>query len=253
MKTFLILCLLILTNVQIHVSAQHRNENRNSLFFVSTEFFQIREADNLGMIFKGPKLSGGLIFEIPFDNDLLIYQIKAGLGPAFSRSMMSAHLEFKPVDIFYGFNLSNHHSAHFIGPDLKAEYNVEVYPYLHGGQPFWFTNYNLGIGYIYDIKSENYRIRFRLNLALLGLISRPAHDRDPYWVNYGLWDIISQIHTNFKFYSVLNFKNTALQVEVFPNSRNSSFSISYCIEYFGIAKEPVVNYLNQNIILKFSL
>ena len=233
----------------VEVSAQ---EKRSS-YFISGDFFQIKEEENLGIVFKGPQLTFGLIYEIPIHNNLLVYRNRIGLGVSFSRGMIAAQFNFKPVDLFYGFDFSSNETKLFVGPTLKLEYNVQLFPHLKGGQPYWFTNGHLGVGSSVECSFDNHLVKIFFSSSLIGIISRPQPERDPYWMNFYFSDIIAQAHEDLKFASLADFNNSVLQLEYFPYSEDYSFSIMYSLEYYGTFKQPIVSCLNQSINFKFSL
>lgn len=228
-------------------------QEKMSSYFISADFIQIKETENLGLVFKGPKLDAGLKFEIPIDNNLFVYQNSIGIGLEFSRGMLGLHFNFKPAELFYGYNISHNKLKIFLGPSLKAEYNVQLYPYLKGGQPYWFTNYYLGAAAIIEFPFYEKIFRVHLSSSLVGFISRPESDRDPYWMNFYFWDIVSQVHQNITFASILEFNNTTVQLEYFPHAEKKSFSITYSFDYYGTYKQPTVTFINQSIKFQFSL
>lgn len=228
-------------------------QEKNSSYFISGDFFQIKEEENLGIVFKGPQLTFGLIYEIPIHNNLLVYRNRIGLGVSFSRGMIAAQFNFKPVDLFHGFDFSSDELKLFVGPTLKLEYNVQLFPHLKGGQPYWFTNYHLGVGSSFKLTFDNHLIKIFFSSSLIGIISRPQPERDPYWMNFYFSDIIAQAHENLNFTSLADFNNSVFQLEYFPYSEDNSLSIMYSLEYYGAFKQPKVSCLNQSINFKFSL
>lgn len=243
----LIAFILLFQCSKIHAQEKH------SSYFISGDFYQIKEEDNLGLVFKGPQLSFGLKFEFPIRNNLLVYQNRIGLGPSFSRGMIAAQFNFKPIDLFYGFNISNKEEIFFLGPTLKTEYNVQFYPQLSGGHAFWFTNYHIGVGSIYEFIFNEHKIKVFFSTSLFGVISRPKPDRDPYWMFFYFSDVISQVHQDLKLASLLDFNNTTLQLEYFPYSNENSFSITYNLEFYGTFNKPNVSFLNHSLSFNFSL
>jgi hypothetical protein len=228
-------------------------QEKFSSYFFSANFFQIKEEDNLGMVFKGAQLKGGFIYDIPAGENLIIYQNNIGIGLMFSRSMLSAQINFKPIDFLYGFNLSSKGSKFYLGPTLKAEYNLQFYPFLKGGQPFWFTNYSLGIGGNIEFNFNDQLFRIHLSSSLIGFVSRPQFDRDPYWMDFSILGIVKQAHQKFKFFTPGDLISTSFQLEYFPDLEDHAVSISYNLEYFGTNYKPKVAFIDQCIEVKLSL
>jgi hypothetical protein len=234
-------------------AAQNMPRAKHSSIFVSSGFFQIKEEENLGMVFNAPQISVGFTHERPLKNHILTYQNRIALGPVFSRNMMGAFLNVKPVDLFYGVNITEKSARLYLGPTVKIDYNFQIYPDLHSGFPFWFTDYHVGIGSLFELPLDKILIRMQLSTSLAGFISRPEAERDPYFFSLRFGDILSSMHQDFSFGSFNLFNNTVFELGVFPGKNNHGFWVSYYLEYIGYYEKPDLANLHHLIKINFPL
>jgi hypothetical protein len=252
-KTLILVIFLSLLLFCNQAAAQIKSRTKQSSIYVSSGLFEMKEEANLGMVFKAPQISGGLTLERPVKDNILIYQNRITLGPAFSRGMMGFPLSVKPVDLFYGINVVEKSTRFYLGPTLKIDYNLQCYPDLHSGFLFWVTDYHVGIGGLLELPLNKILIRMQLSNSVAGFISRPEAERDPYFFSLRFSDIMSSIHQDFSFGSCGLFNNTIFELGIFPGKDNHGFCVSYYMEYFVYSKKPEIAYLHHSIKINFPL
>ncbi len=228
------------------------SEDKEHSVILKTEFFQIKDEFNYGLVFNGVNIATGYSFFTIKENYTFIYSPELTLGVDFEKGLGVAW-RFKPLDIFYGFNLKRDSEFPIsAGAYIATSYNIQLYPELQSGHMFWFTSIEIGPQVVFTLpfRSRFFRITFSNSLA--GLTSRPELATETYFYSLEFRDFIRNSHSNLKFGSFNLFNHTCFDIEQ-KRKRDKRVSIAYEFEYFGYYKEPVVYYINHSFNLKWKL
>jgi hypothetical protein len=236
----LLLLLLIFTSV----TAQDKTLTRNS--FLTTGYAQINEGANYGLIFRGPGLNYGMVWNSVTEKRYLTYEYELGVSILFSRQIAALGFYLKPIDLSYLLKIPLAGKKLYLGPLMKMEYNYNLYPDLQSGFDYWFTNLSFGIGALYDINCEKYSFRIKLNTSVAGFISRQEASRDPYFYDIGLKYAVKHLHQDLYFGSFDDYNVSNLEILCKPNI-NSRFTFGYFLKYSGFYNDPQITILNQGI------
>lgn len=242
MKTLKIV--LLLSIVATSSLAQYNVTNRNS--FLSTGLIQIKESANFGLVFKGPDINYGMIWDIKNEKTRITYEYELGLGILFSRKIPALGFYLKPIDFAYMFRIPLKKSNLFIGPSLKYEYNYNLFPDLQSGFDYWFTNFSLGLNALYDFNYQSSSFRIKLNSSLIGFVSRQPDYRNPYYYDLSFKYAISHLNQDLTFGSLNSFNTTTLEI-LWKSNPKSRLTIGYLLKYSGYYQNPEISMVSNNI------
>lgn len=242
MKTLKLI--LLLSFASTFSRAQDNVTHRSS--FLSAGLIQIKESANFGLVFKGPEINYGMIWDIKNKKNRINYEYGLGLGIILSREIPALGFYLKPVDFAYLFRLSPEESNLFIGPSLKCEYNYNLYPDLQAGFDYWFTNFSLGLTALYDFNYQSSSFRMKLNSSLMGFVSRQPDYRNPYYYDIGFKHAIRHQHQDLTFGSLNSFNTTNFEI-LWKSNPESRFSIGYLLNYLGYYHNPEFKMVSHNI------
>jgi len=213
-----------------------------------TQFFQIKDAFNYGLVYNGVNLKGEYSFVLKSDRKTFSYDADLAFGVNFKKGVALAW-HFKPIDIFYGWRINkNHLNPLILGPYFATNYNWQLYPYLQSGHMYWFSSIEIGprIEYTTPIKSRLFR--FTMTNSLAGWASRPLPGTETYFYSLKFSDFVSNPHSNMKFGSFDLFNHTILEIEM-ANTKGKRLSVAYEFEYFGYYNDPKLSYIAHSINL----
>jgi len=215
----------------------------------NTQFIQIKDEFNYGLVFSGPNLVAGYSLARITDKDILQYSLEVGFGGVFNKGAGFAW-RFKPIDVFYGRNLIT--KCIKIGGYIAADYQWQQYSELQGGSLFWFSTIELGprIQYTLPYKSGVLNIDFSNSLA--GFTSRPEPSTETYYYEFSFSEFISVANQNLTFGSFNLFNRTKIGVSIQPNSWKR-LTMGYRFEYFGYYKEPTLSFISHSINLNWNI
>ena len=146
MKRFNLLYLslfLVLLFMVPNIFAQKAEQKAVHSISLSPKFVQIKDAFNYGLNFNGLNLEVGYLLEKKSESHLFTYSANLAFGANYNNGI-GLFWQFKPVDIFYGFDISNKKdNIIFIGPYFQTFYNWQLYPELQSGQMFWLFSFKL--------------------------------------------------------------------------------------------------------------
>jgi len=201
---------------------------------VSTEFMQIKDKINQGLVFNGPQLSVSWHKLWSFSYFEMIYRPQIGIGAGFTRGITSIALSIKPADLDFMCSVWKYGERQTLkmGINLKANYNYQVYPGLHGGHLFWFTEIGTAVAIEYKYRWDKREFSLYFANSLFGFTSRPSPTVNSYDYSRTFGDFIKFAHQDMRFGSFNSYNHTTLQVLFNPNvSKRHSFSIG--IDYLG--------------------
>jgi len=215
----------------------------------NTQYIQIKDEFNYGLVFSGPNLVAGYSFTRITDMDILRYSPEVGFGGVFNKGAGFAW-RFKPIDFFYGRNLTSKRIK--IGGYLAADYQWQQYSELQGGRLFWFSTIEFGPKIEWSIPYKSGIVNFDFSNSLAGFTSRPEPSTETYYYEFSFSEFISVAHQNLSFGSFNQFNRTKIGVCIHPNSWKH-LTMGYHFEYFVYYKEPALRFTSHSINLNWNL
>ena len=210
------------------VRAQYKNK-----FAVSTEFLQIKEEFNHGMVFNGPQVGFQYLLFWNFPAIELRYSPKVALGLPFNRGMIAANINFTPIDVscFKAVYQSENHSLK-AGLNFASNYSYQSYPDLQSARLFWFGEIGLSPAIEYQYKWAKRAIQINLQNSLLGFVSR-TKNYNPYFYSFRFSSFFTAPHKDLQFGSFDKYNHTKAQIDYTSNKLNTN-SFSLGMEYVGV-------------------
>jgi hypothetical protein len=232
------------------IIAQNNTSLVEHFISLKTQFFQIEEEANYGLVFDGLNL--GALYNLIIRNDeaLLIYSPEFDFGASFDKGV-GLNWKFKPIDFYYGLKINN---TIFFGPYLATNYQIQLYPELQSGQAFWFTFIDIGPRFVSEFKLWDYLVNFSISNSFAGFVSRPKinplSESTFYTLNFGDW--VTNSHRNFKFGTIDLLNHSNLKVEI-PNLVKAGLSLSYEFEYYGYFGKSKLIYISHGLNLTWCI
>jgi len=217
-----------------------------------SQFFQIKDEFNYGLVFSGLNLVFEYTFILDLKKNTFQYTPAFAFGVDYNKGIGLAWT-FKPVDVFYGFRInSNDTKPLTIGPYISTNYFWQLYPELQSGHMFWFSSIEIGPRIIWKLPYKGRSIFFKLSNSIAGWTSRPTPSTETHYYSLTIGDFISNAHSNMEFGSFNLFNHTDFQVEIL-NPKRKRLSMAYEFEYFGYFQEPRLNYIVHSFNLKWKV
>ena len=232
--------------------AQQTSPQKSKNWIIRTSYFQVKDQHNFGLVFDGATINFGYRSKREYKQSTLVYEGWLGVGPGFSKGMTMIHSQFKPVDLFYGFDIANSETSKLIlGPYFSANYHYQFYPETHGGTTLWFTQLDFGIKLLTQKQVGANVIEFQLANSLFGFASRPPEELDPYYYSLKFTDFISNAHSNMKFgsFDLMNHTQLTLAYIITGGKRKKSFG--YQFNYMSYKPEPNYKYSEHTLFYNF--
>lgn len=243
--------LLLLLLFPSYLFAQEVEISNHSIYF-KTQFNQIKDVFNYGLVNRGVTLSGGYSFEHSSVKNSLIYSPDFSFGSNFNKGI-GASLSFQPVNLFYGFRINpGTETMWFLGPYVSANYQWELYPQLQSGQMFWFSTFETGPELKWDMPINHRTFKFMLSCSLIGWASRPEMATEKTFYSFEFTDFVKNAHSNLSFGSSRLFNHTNLEIQMM-NNPEKKLSFAYEFEYFGYYRSPKFNNIIHSINLKWKI
>lgn len=214
------------------------------------DYIQIKESLNYGLVFNGPIFRFSFRKSWEIDKKELIYDGSLGFGPLSTRGMLGLNFRVKPVDLLFNVYKKNRKISYMAGPWLKMEYNYQLYPHIHSGYSFHYTNYTVGFGLTGRLQTDDVYIRLNWKNSVFGLVSRPPLYRNPYFFELDLGTYFKDQHDVFKPGSYDMYNNTLVEV-LFVRPGHPRLGYAYTFEYFTYRKEPKLKALSHSFTLFF--
>lgn len=243
MQKILLLLLFLLSVIVLNAAS----DSWSRLYNLDTGFCQFKEEANFGLVFSGFALKHGITWQKDMEDRRFDLGYRIGLVYMESKDIGAFNLHFRPLDVFYGKKLDALRSELIVGPNLKADYNYQMYPDLQSLYDYWLTNYSLGIQSEAVIPIKEHELRIKLQLPLTGLVSRNEIYDDPYFAE-GPPQILKHVHSNLKVKDFTKCGNITLQAFFLQIKR---LRMSYLLEYDYYNPKPKLQILQHS--LRFSL
>lgn len=219
---------------------------------LKTQFFQIKDVFNYGLIFNGLNFVGRYSFEKTTEKTTIIYNPEFSFGANFNKGVGLAW-GFIPIDFFIGSNINGSKSKPFIfGGYFLTNYNWQLYPELQSGQMFWFTSIEIGPQAIFSLPIKHREIKISLSNSLIGFTSRPIPATESYFYSLTFSEFVTNAHRNLKMGSYNLFNHANLEI-VLLNKTKKRLSLAYEFKYFGRYKESKLNYLIHSLNFKWKV
>jgi hypothetical protein len=218
----------------------------------STQYYQIKEAANYGLVNQGLNLSVNYDYEKEYESGILTYSPHIAFGPNY-RYGLGLNWYFKFIDFFYGFKIGQKtgHSMH-IGIYGAVNNFWQLYPELQSGHMFWFTSIEIGPKFQGKYTLGNRELFLKASTSMYGLTSRPIDQTEQYFYSLSIGDVLADSFSNMQFGSNNRFNHTFFEVDYSNPSRNK-LTMGYAFEYFNYYDAPTFSYITHSIVLKWAL
>ncbi len=243
-------CLILLLIAYI-LPAEDKKEIEHSVY-LNTEYAQIKDEFNYGLVFSGPDLELGYTLFRRVNKSVFIYSPALYFGVNFNKGM-GVFWGVKPIDLFLGTVAKESDRVLFtIGGYLSDSYSFQQYPELQSGHMFWYTSIETGPKLLLTIPFKNRKLNLSFSNSLAGFTSRPEPGTETYFYSLLFSDFIRNSHSNFTFGSFGTFNHTIFNIHLNRRTERRC-SIGYEFEYFGYYREPVVHSINHALTLTWRL
>lgn len=216
------------------------------------DYTEIKDEQNHGFVFNGPRLNLEYHAEFPFRDLRLDISSEYSGSVLFDDKTTGYGFDLRPIRVFAFhdfYKFSNFPVC--LGLYLQNEYKFHHIKDLHTGSPIYLTNYELGfeIQFIFIVKKvvfidssrglhghfeDYYFLKFRNNIVSL---SGRDESRNEYYFSNSFSGLISNIHKNLHFGSVNKILSSSLEFAFYIDNRHSllSFYANY-LNYFDSPK-----------------
>lgn len=232
----------------VFIFAQDSTKSKAHFVSYKTQFFQIKDAFNYGLVYSGINLVGAYSYVLSTNKTTFSYAPDLAFGFNFSKGIALAW-HFKPVDLFYGWKVNKTETKSLtIGPYFATNYNWQLYPYLQSGHMMWFTSIEIGPRFIFATPIKNKFFKFTFSNSVASWASRPEPGTETYFYSLKFSDFVNNAHSNMKFGSFDLFNHTNFEIEM-VNTNGKRLSFAYEFEYFGYYDDPKLSYIAHSINL----
>lgn len=246
------LTLLLFILFSIGLNGQDSTHYKQHRLGFQTQFFQVKEGANYGLVFNGLNLVIAYDFVTEANKRLTTYSADLAFGVNFNKGT-GLNWHFKPVDFFYGFEIVNKTQQKLhLGPYVAANYQWQIYPELQSGHMFWFSIIDIGPKAVYRMPIGNKNFKISLSNSIAGFASRPVPSTETHFYSFQFSDFLTNAHKNLEFGSFDLFNHTNFEFEWLKVNKKR-LSIAYEFEYFGYYKDPKLSYLTHAINLYWKL
>ena len=232
--------------------AQDTAINRDHSLSLNTQFIQIKDEFNYGLVFNGLNLSIRYSFVKTSDRYTLSYAPDLAFGANFKKGIGVAVL-FLPVNLFYGMRINKSVIGPLtIGPYFTTNYQWHVYPELQSGHMFWFTSLEAGPRLMLMVPLKSKLFKVMVSNSIAGWTSRPEPATETTFYSIKPSDFCRNAHSNMKFGTYNLFNHTNFEIEL-VNTKGKKLSVAYEFEYIGYYRAPKFSYLLNSINLKWKI
>lgn len=239
----------ILCSINVYSQDNVSAASLTHIISFNTQYIQIKDEFNYGLVFSGPNLVAGYSLARISDKDILQYSLEIGFGGVFNKGAGYAW-RFKPIDVYYGRILNGKRFK--IGGYVAADYQWQQYSELQGGRLFWFSTIELGPKIEYALPYKSGVIIFDFSNSMVGFTSWPEPSTETYYYDFSFSEFISVANQNLSFGSFNQFNRTKIGAFIKPDSWKH-FKMGYRFEYFGHYKEPALSFICHSIKLNWNL
>jgi hypothetical protein len=253
-RIILIALLDILLLYPVNLFAQEAGKKINRCHFISlkTQFVQIKDKFNYGLVFRGGVLGVGYSFLRESNKNTLLYSTDIAFGANYSKGIGFVW-NFQPMDFYYGFRADKDKNTLLtLGPYISASYKWQLYPELQSGHMFWFTSYEVGPRLRLKKQVKNKLIKISISNSLAGWTSRPQPATETTFYTLNFADFFGKANSKMKFGSFNLFNHTDIEIEI-ANTKGKKLSFAYEFEYCGYYKEPEFSCIFHSLNLKWKI
>lgn len=202
---------------------------------------QIKEAENLGMVFTGPEIRLGYRMEKSFNRLGVYYSPDLSLACIFSHSVTGYSIGFSPVTAGVGYMLidSASHSL-TAGVETGLRYHWQMYPDLHNAQLFAQSEIPLDLILRYSLRWRGNVLTVNLCNSIFGFTGQlPLHD--PYVYSLSFSEFAFKPLENLRFGSFGSYNHTKASINWRPRTlEKHTFGIG--VEYNGLQGYKSLSY-----------
>lgn len=232
--------------------AQEKTVQTQHNFSFQTDYFQIKDGFNYGLVMNGVNLNVGYELSKTNNERMFSYSADLAFGPGY-RQGIALNWHFKPADFFYGVKFESVFCEDFIlGAYSAVNYHWQLYPELQSGHLFWFSSLEIGprVHAKFNIGKRQLNVLFSNSLA--GFSSRPEPSTEQYFYSLKFADFAGNPHSNIRFGSFDLMNHTQVKLQL-PNVKGKRLILGYEFDYFGYYKNPKVEYLTHSINLSWTI
>lgn len=223
--------LVILTIGLVAISAS--GERWRQAVTVGAGGAQVKDSENLGMVFGGPRMDFAYSLGHDFGSIDFDYQADLSTAGVFTRGMTGYAIGFSPVRVGIGrvwLNQPHHKLSAGLAAGLR--YHWQMYPDLHNSQLFSECEIPLELTIAYTFNYKRNSFCFRLENSIFGLTGG-HHNPDPYFYSLSFSDFAFRPFSNLKFSSFGSYDHTHATVAWSPaDLPNHSFGFS--LDYLSV-------------------
>lgn len=233
------------------LSAQDRGRKSEHRISFKSQYIQIKDEFNYGLVHRGLNLAGEYALISYTDRNKFMYEAELGFGANYNQGL-GMIWSLKPFDLFYGFRINDNPALPItLGPYLAGYYKWQLYPELQSGHMLWLSSYETGprIQISLPLKSNILNLSFSNSIA--GFHSRPEVKTEQYYYSLTLADFVKNPHSNMTFGSLNVFNHTDVILELARPDKG--FSISYEFEFIAYLDAPTFKFMAHSINLNWKI
>jgi len=237
----------------IKAYSQDASSLKSSTLNIKTQFLQIKDQANYGLVFNGPHLLFDYEFLRQSEKSTIKLESGLGFGAAFGRGIASINFSLKPIHLsyFWPIKLGTDNILWF-GAYGSFNYRFHLYPELHSGHSYWFSLFDFGPTLLYEAEIINKKFKFEIASSSFGFISRPVFEPEPYFYDLQFTDVVNKLNSNLSFGSTNKFSHTKFEISLL-NPGKRLLSMSYIFEMNSYYDAPKVTYLTQTVSFNLKL
>ena len=229
--------------------------------WIAPGLYQVKESYNLNKVYKGLDYVIGMNFSkiAPRRYREMRFFLGGGVihsSPVWAQKnddkMKGYAFEILPYSFYKGHGIFRKGNSNlYIGPEIEAYYNYNVYPNQNSGFFYWYSEYSVRLKAIYLIVSDQSKFTIKLSNNVAGLISRPSKNMGQYFFSLNVFDLFSNLHKEMKFSSVNRYMDTNLSFSY--QKISGRVSVEFCVHYFKYFPDPILCNLAERIGLTINL
>lgn len=249
MKKLTILLAILCSTLTLKAQDAERKKQHRLSF--KSQFIQIKEEFNYGLVHRGLNLAGEYTYTQQNEKNVFSYRAELGFGANYNQGL-GMIWSLKPLDLYYGFRIKSKHNLLItIGPYLTGYYKWQLYPELQSGHMFWISSYETGPRVELSLPVKNRMLHLSVASSLASVNSRPEYATESYYYSLSFPDFVRNPHTNMSFGTLNTFTHTDLRLELAHPEK--ILSIAYEFEFMGYLKTPEFRYIVHSINLIWKL
>ncbi len=228
------------------------NAQKTSYLNLSANYAELKDQVNYGLVFRGPNLQIGYVFDLKTSARRFRFESEFGFGASFAKGIAGINFNFKPVQLDYLFPIDFSNSTLWIGPYAAVRYNYHLYPELHSGHTYWFTAIDIGPCLNFETQVLEKQVAVNLVTTVYSITSRPAFEKEDYFYFLQFSDVLKNAHSDFSF----SFQDKRYFVEldfVLKDFSPKGWSFIYSLSQSFYEGTPKANYLTNTISFRKQL